>query len=257
MGVGGVANPTVFKPVSFRPQWRLCPGTLAQCLAFLVVGLCGLDTRADDRVALAIDFGIEEDHSVYQWFHDSNFELGMDADERDKIEFFRANGALHIVTREPAFGMAVRRLEVPNARALRLHWGVSDYPEGVSYQHGIDNEAIMVYVVFGHEELPSGEIFVPDSPYFIGFYLCPPGTDAIAQPYKGHHYEKTGRYVCVDHPLEGDVAINEVDLDEAFRNSFGKEANLPITGISIEVDTTDADNDGHAAAFLRRLEFLK
>ena len=30
-----------------------------------------------------------------------------------------------------------------------------------------------------------------------------------------------------------------------------------MSGISIEVDTRDADNDGYAAAFLQRLEFLK
>ena len=114
------------------------------------------------------------------------------------VEFFRSNGALHIVAKEPAFGIAVKQVDVPAAKTLRLHWGVSDYPEGVSYQHGVDNEAIMVYVFFGHKRLPSGEIFVPDSPYFIGFYLCPPDSDVTEQPYKGHHYEKTGRYICVD-----------------------------------------------------------
>jgi hypothetical protein len=61
----------------------------------------------------------------------------------------------------------------------------------------------------------------------------------------------------VDHPPEGTVAVNEVDLDEEFRRSFGMDADLPVSGISIEVDTTDAENDGHAAAFLQRLEFLK
>ena len=230
---------------------------MALAASALLTALLATQSLADDHMALVLDFANEENLSAYDWFHESDFELKKDADERDKIEFYRADGALHIKTLEPAFGMAVRQVDVPEANGLRLHWGVSDYPEGVSYQHGVDNEAIMVYVFFGHERLPSGEIFVPDSPYFIGFYLCPPDTDAVEQPYKGHHYEKTGRYVCVDHPPEGTVAVNEVDLDEAFRRSFGMDADLPVSGISIEVDTTDAENDGHAAAFLQRLEFLK
>ncbi len=79
----------------------------------------------------------------------------------------------------------------------------------------------------------------------------------VEQPYKGHHYAKIGRYVCVDHPAEGAVAVNEVDLDEMFRKSFGLDKGLPVSGISIEIDTTEAGNDGHAGAFLQRLEFLK
>ena len=232
--------------------------SVALALAFTTAVLLHvLPTSADDHVVLVLDFANEEDLSAYEWFHRSDFELEKDADESDRIEFFRADGALHIIAKEPAFGIAVKQVDVPAAKTLRLHWGVSDYPEGVSYQHGVDNEAIMVYVFFGHKRLPSGEIFVPDSPYFIGFYLCPPNSDVTEQPYKGHHYQKTGRYVCVDHPPEGVVAVNEVDLYEEFRKSFGIKGDLPVSGISIEVDTRDADNDGYAAAFLQRLEFLK
>ncbi len=231
--------------------------SLTRGIAKLLAVLCAMQSLADDHEVLVLDFANEENLSAYEWLHKSDFELEKDAEDSDKIEFYRADGALHIRTREPAFGMAVRSMNVYGTTILRLYWGVSDYPEGVSYQHGIDNEAIMVYVFFGQERLPSGEIFVPDSPYFIGLYLCPQGTDALEQPYKGHHYEKTGRYICVDHPAEGVVAVNEVDLAEEFRKSFGRDADLPVSGISIEVDTTDAENDGHAAAFLQRLEFLK
>ena len=240
-----------------QPGLSVRAPVIARTASLFVTTLLAMQSIADDHTALVLDFAREENLSAYDWFHESDFELKEDADERDKIEFFRADGALHIRTREPAFGMAVRRVDVPQASSLRLHWGVLDYPEGVSYQHGVDNEAVMVYVFFGHERLPSGEIFVPDSPYFIGFYLCPPDSDEVEQPYKGHHYKKTGRYICVDHPPEGVVAVSQVDLDGEFRRSFGMDADLPVSGISIEIDTTDAENDGHAAAFLQRLEFLK
>ena len=120
----------------------------ASAVAAAITILLSLPVQANDDLALLLDFANENDLSVYDWFHQRDFELKKDADERDKIDFFRADGALHIVARQPAFGMAVRQVDLPSVRRLRLHWGVSDYPEGVSYQHGIDNEAVMVYVFF-------------------------------------------------------------------------------------------------------------
>jgi hypothetical protein len=205
---------------------------------------------------MSIDFAGEATIPTQRWLGDRGFELKRHAKDPDKIELFHREQVLHIVAKAPAFGMLAHEMDVAGAKRLRLHWGVSDYPEGVSYQHGVDNEAIMVYVFFGNKKMPSGEFLIPDSPYFIGFYLCQPGTDQTEQPYAGHHYLKTGRFICVDHPPEGEAAVSEVDLDEEFSKSFGISAAPFVSGISIEVDTTDADNDGHAAAFLRRIEFL-
>ena len=203
------------------------------------------------------DFTGQRSLSAYEWLAHQAFRLEKHADDRARIELYHADDALHLKVKKPAFGLIVHEQDITGARHVRLHWGVSDYPEGASYEHGVDNEAIMVYVFFGHERLPSGEIFVPDSPYFIGFYLCQPGTDQAEQPYVGHHYKKTGRYVCVDHPPEGETAVTTIDLASEFARSFGLEAVPTVSGISIEVDTTDAKNDGKAAAFLQRIEFLE
>ncbi len=239
---------------SIRPSAR---GTMCRVAAALLGTLCSLAAPAAEDVALALNFDRKPGLDTYQWLDARDFQLKKHATDPKKIEFFHADGALHLRVKKPAFGMVIHEADVPEASSLRLHWGVSDYPEGVSYQHGVDNEAIMVYVFFGQERMPSGELLVPDSPYFIGFYLCEAGTDETEQPYVGHHYRKTGRYICVDHPGEGAEVVTSVDLRQEFRNSFGLETVPPVSGISIEVDTTDAGNDGHAAAFLRRLEFLK
>lgn len=116
--------------------------------------------------------------------------------------------------------------------------GFSDYPKGASYEHGIDNEAIMVYAFFRDELQPIGELFIPDRTL-------------------GHHYKKTGRYICVDHPPQGTTVISAVGLRSEFLKSFGRDEAPHVSRICIEVDTTDADNDGHTAAFLSRLEFLE
>jgi hypothetical protein len=210
---------------------------------------------AEDAPLHAFEFREAPPQPLYEWLAAGEFSLERHADDPDRIELYHADEALHIRVKKPSFGMVVHELDLPGANHLELDWGVSDFPEGASYEHGVDNEAIMVYVFFGHERLPSGEMFVPDSPYFIGFYLCPPDADDVDEPYAGHHYEKTGRYICMAHPQEGETVTTRIDLAEEFRHSFDKPYVPVISGISIEVDTTDSQNDGHAAAFIRRLAF--
>ncbi|EED36318.1 hypothetical protein NOR51B_2268 [Luminiphilus syltensis NOR5-1B] len=229
----------------------------------LVIGLQFLTSTLVATVALGaeesllheFDFSGVPGQAPYEWLAAREFSLERHADNRDRIELYHANEALHVRVKKPSFGMVVHELDLPGAKHLDLDWGVSDYPEGASYEQGVDNEAIMVYVFFGHERQSSGEMFVPDSPYFIGFYLCPPGPDDVDEPYAGHHYQKTGRYICMAHPEEGQSVTTRIDLEEEFSRSFDIPYVPVISGISIEVDTTDSKNDGHAAAFIRRLAF--
>jgi len=214
---------------------------------------------ADNRENVLFELGFDNETGLppKEWLEQHGFELHRDADRENHIDLSHRDGQLHIVVKRPSFGLAARPLNAPQANRLRLHWGVSDYPDGASYEHGVDNEAIMIYVFFGKERLDSGEMLIPDSPYFIGFYLCPPDGDRIDTPFVGHHYEKIGRYECVDHPGEGNAVVSEIELDAEFARSFGLDSVPPVSGFSIEVDTTDSGNDGHAAAFIDRLEFIE
>jgi hypothetical protein len=213
-------------------------------------------SQAND-VVHQFDFGGEPTTPARNVLASMNFLLKQDATDEHKINLYHTKDALHVQVDKPAFGIIVHEQDIPGANHIRLHWGVSTYPQGASYEHGVDNEAIMVYVFFGHEKYSSGSMFVPDSPYFIGFFLCPKNSDRLAQPYAGHYYKKTGRFICVDHPGQGMTAISELNLADEFQKSFGLNSVPPISGISIEVDTTSSKNDGKAAAFLQRIEFLK
>ena len=228
---------------------------LLGCLSTIAVVIASPSNASE--VIHQFEFGGEPGAPARNVLASRNFVLKQDAEDEHKINLYHADDALHIQVTKPAFGIFLHEEDIPEARHVRLHWGVSTYPKGASYEHGIDNEAIMVYVFFGHEKQSSGSMFVPDSPYFIGFFLCPEGSDQVEQPYAGHYYKKTGRYICVDHPGEGLTAISEVSLAEEFRKSFGLDSVPPVSGISIEVDTTSSENDGKAASFLQRIEFLK
>ena len=50
-------------------------------------------------------------------------------------------------------------------------------------------------------------MFIPDSPYFVGLFLCY-GDDRINYPYVGSYFKKGGRYVCSDSPSEGELGMS-------------------------------------------------
>ena len=248
-GRGSVKGPR------FGRIWRLAVGTCAFVAgAMVLVGPVAV--AADDESPLySIDFAEQADGSVYDWLAAKGFELKKDAADKNKIVLSQTGEALNIQAIQPALGLILHEQDVPDAATLRVHWGVSEYPAGASYEKGIDNEAVMIHVFFGHESLSSGSMFVPDSPYFIGFFLCK--DDPLEKPYTGRYFKKGGRYICVDHDQPGKATVTEIDLHAEFQSSFDLEKAPPVSGVSIEVDTTHSKNDGKAAAFVERIEFFK
>jgi hypothetical protein len=113
----------------------------------------------------------------------------------------------------------------------------------------------MVYIPFGHEKIPSGNILLPDLAYFIGLFLCK--NDKLNTPYVGKYYQEGGRFVCLDRPDPAQTVVSEFDLVTAFRSYFEKVAVPPISGITLGVDTSDAGDGGRATAYIRTIEFIQ
>ncbi len=162
---------------------------------------------------------------------------------------------MHIRTKKSAFGMIYRELDAPGASRARITWGVSEFPEGASYEHGVHDEALMLYVFLGDEKMPSGSLLLPDSPYFIGLFLC--NSDQVERPYEGKYYKGSGRFVCVGRPSPDEKVVSEFDFATAFEKYFGKDRVPVVSGIGLEVDTKEAGNDGRAAAFIEKIELLE
>ena len=142
------------------------------CHSLLLLGLAVASGPAHAEVLRTFEFSRDANLTTQKWLDNRGYELQKHAQDPRRISLYHEGDDLHIVSKKPAFGMVIHEANIPDVTSVRLHWGVSDYPDGVSYERGIDNEAIMVYIFFGHEKLPSGEIFIPDSHYFIVFYLC-------------------------------------------------------------------------------------
>jgi hypothetical protein len=212
---------------------------------------------AADDVAFALDFRAYARGDVRDWLEAKGFAIEQDAEKPAKVDLRIENQALVIQAKAPALALLFYPgMALEAAPKVRLEWGVERFPQGASFEQGVNNEALMVYVFFGSEELPSGSWFIPDSPYFIGLFLCE--QDRLNHPYVGKHFKQGGRYVCIDRPPPGATVTSEFDLAQAFKSYFGQQAVPPVTGISIEMDTSYLKGDAaRAISFIRNIEFLR
>jgi hypothetical protein len=115
----------------------------------------------------------------------------------------------------------------------------------------------MIIFFLGDERQPSGSMFIPDSPYFVGLFLCA-GDDRTGHPYVGSYFKKSGRYICVDRPARDEIVTSRFDLLEAYRNYFDKEADDDpgLSGFAIAVDTRKAKR-GESSAFVLEIRFYR
>ena len=67
-----------------QPGLSVRAPVIARTASLFVTTLLAMQSIADDHTALVLDFAREENLSAYDWFHESDFELKEDADERDQ-----------------------------------------------------------------------------------------------------------------------------------------------------------------------------
>jgi len=160
-----------------------------------------------------------------------------------------------------AFGVMLNEsVNVFEFTYVEVDWGVNKFPEGASYEQGVRNEAIMVFIFMGNEHQPSGSFFIPDSPYFVALFLCH-GDDRINHPYAGAYFKKGERYVCVERPAVGQIVTTRSGLIEGYRSYFDNERDddLAISGLALglELDTKKAGDGGRSSAFIREIRFYR
>lgn len=161
---------------------------------------------------------------------------------------------LCISTKKSAFGLAIKNdLQLARVGLVELEWGIATYPNGASWSKKNNRNALMIHLFFG-PKIKADRFYLPDSPYFIGLFLCK--DEPLMEPFIGKSYEETGRYVCLDTPETGTMVNSSIHIDRIFQQWFDRHEVPPITGIGIEVDTSGLQ-DGHAAAFLKTIRLYK
>ena len=198
------------------------------------------------------------DHgSIDDWLQSKGFQFKHDAQRRDRINLDVGANGLVVEAKRRAFGiMPNEYVNVRDFRYVEIDWGVNRFPQGASYEQGIRDEALLVTVFMGDEEQPSGSMFIPDSPHFVGLFLCL-GDDRMNHPYLGTYYKQGGRFVCAGKPAEGEKVTTRFDLSEAYRTYFERTPDdAPmISGLALSLDTQESDGDGKTSAFISEIRF--
>ena len=225
--------------------------------AVLLLALLALPgpAPAGPKVIYSMDFAGFPGGTVLNWLRSKGFEPKQDATNASKVVFFDQSGDLVLETKTKAFGLLLNEADVAGYSKVRIQWGVDVFPPGASYANGVRAEAVMVYIFFGKERLSSGSLFIPDSPYFLGLFLCQ--GDKIGEPYTGRYFRAGGRFICVAHPPVGELITTEYPLGDAFKRTFGQNAVPDISGYGIAIDTNNARGNAVARAFIRKIEFVK
>lgn len=232
------------------------------CLAFasiLVVTTATAQTEDGNgsaRVSFLVDFSDYSEGSVEDWLAAKGFKFEQGARDRTKLDLNVDNGELVLDAKKPVSGFLIdESADVKTFSKVQVEWGISKFPAATSYEKGINNEALMLYIFFGYDKISSGSLFIPNSPYFIGLFLC--DGEKINFPYKGRYFHKSGRFVCVARPKTHETVITEFEIAKAFKEYFAMDEVPVISGISLGVDTTKAKDGGKARAFIKSITFLE
>ena len=216
------------------------------CLVFPAISVAD----SASGIVRVIGFTDQSHGSAVEWLKENGWNFRLDAEALNPR--FTEKG-LVLSTEQRTAGLIERRLRLSDVGRIRITWGVDDYPKGADWENGVYRVPIAVMISFGEEDIGSGSLFVPNTPYFISLFLS-----KNAQPgkaYTAKYYQKGGRYFCTPcTPPEGKTVITEFDLDDAFRDQFGKSDVPAITSFGIQMNTKDTR--GGARAHLERIEFI-
>jgi hypothetical protein len=201
--------------------------------------------------AWVVDFADYAGGPIEAWLRAKGFRPEHGAEDPTVLALTHHAGALVLEAKQPVRGFLVNdQVKLAHASRVRITWGVIKYPAGASYERQINNEALMLYISFGEDAVPSGHVLIPARPYFIGLFLGQ--EERLHTPFRGQYFHEGGRFVCVGNPPPSETVTSEFDLRTAFRTYFAK-ADVPmISGVSLGVDTFASGERGTAAAYIHR-----
>ena len=235
---------------------RAFPALRAGPAGTAALGAADPAERRVPAVTWRLDFADYAGGSLEAWLRTKGFRLEHGAEDPAALGLSHHAGALVLEAKQPVRGFLVNdAVRLTAFSTIRITWGIIKYPAGASYARQVNNEALMLYVSFGQDGVPSGHVMIPPRPYFIGLFL---GQEAhLHTPYQGRYFREGGRFVCVGNPPPYDTVTSEFDLRTAFQTYF-HAADVPmVSGISLGVDTFASGEGGTAAAYIHRIEVLE
>jgi hypothetical protein len=257
-GIASVVLVGMLSLTASSAEWST-PRACSTIHAGLAVPATPVTSPADHgwpEVAWHIDFSEYVEGSIEEWLHAKGFQLEQGAQDPDLLALSIHEGALVVETKAPVKGFLVNQdVQLQKVSKVRIHWGIIKYPKNASYERHVQNEALMLYIFFGQDKLPSGHVAIPALPYFIGLFLGQ--EEQLNTPYQGRYFHEGGRFVSVGHPHPHETVISEFNLTAAFQAYFAKDDVPMISGLTLGIDTFRSGDGGKAAAYVHRIEFLE
>jgi hypothetical protein len=140
--------------------------------------------RRVPTIAWSVDCADYPGGSMEAWLHTKGFRLVHGAEEPAALALSHTAEALVVDAKQPVRGCVVNdQVTLEHVSTIRITWGVLTYSTDASYARQVHNEALMVSISFGEDEVPSGHVLIPARPYCIGLFL---GQEAhLHTPYQG------------------------------------------------------------------------
>ena len=209
--------------------------------------------KQKSEIVYSFDFSNHSDKSARKWLHKRGFSFKRAASDQSELALSFSKDALVFNAKTTLFGLMIKPFPkgLKDVKKIRITWGVEQYPHGASYEQHINNEPIMIYLYYGTKKMPSGNWFIPDAPYFIGYFLGE--NDKVNTPYVGRHFFKGGRFICLANPEPGKTITSEYDVNTAFKKCFKLNKTPDISGLGIEVETSSTSRQKHS---LKKLNCL-
>ncbi len=207
------------------------------------------------EVIYTINFEQSSTENARSWLTGDGFNFESGATSQSNLDLYFANNSLVMNTTAEIFGLIIKNVKIEGAKEVRITWGVNSFPKGASYNTGVNNEPIMVYIYYGDKKLSSDSWFIPNAPYFIGLFLGEKGANDVNKPFIGEHFTQGGRFICLANPNANETVTSTFDLNKGFNECFGKNLTVPyISGVALEVETSDTSP---AKSFIKKIEFLR
>jgi hypothetical protein len=241
-----------------RAEWSTARGlsTIRAGLAVPATSVTPPAAYGRQQVVWRMEFSDYVEGSIEEWLQAKGFRLEQGAEDPELLALSIHKGALVLEAKAPVKGFLVNQdAQLEKVSKVRLHWGIIKYPKNASYERHVHNEALMLYIFFGQEKVPSGHVALPALPYFIGLFLGQ--EEQLHTPYLGRYFHEGGRFVAVGNPTPHETLISEFDLIGAFQTYFAKDDVPMISGITLGIDTFRSGDGGKAAAYIHSIEFLE
>jgi hypothetical protein len=123
----------------------------------LPVSAAEVNVAKADSNNVIVDFSGYVGGSAAKWLETRGFKLEQDAKKPNLLALSIDDNVLTLEAKGRMTGFILNdSVNLDDISKVKIKWGIRKYPQDVSYQNKVNNEALMLYFFFGKEKVSSG-----------------------------------------------------------------------------------------------------